>query len=61
MSMAEDIAVGFGKFLAGATPELVKLWLASGRDAKAAIAVIKRANVLARADVDAALARKHGR
>lgn len=61
MSTATDIALGFGKFLAAATPDLVRLWMSKGQDNAAALAVIKRAMSAARTQVDEALDKKHGK
>lgn len=61
MSTALDIAVGFGKFLAAATPELAKLWASAGHDTAAALSLLKKALYAARAKTDDDLKKKHGK
>lgn len=61
MSTAAEVALGFGKFLAAATPDLVKIWMSKGQDTAAALAVLKRALSEARSKVDAAIDKKHAK
>lgn len=61
MSTAADIAIAFGKFLAAATPDLVRIWMSKGQDNAAALAVIKQALGTARSKIDDALDKKHGK